>query len=292
MPKNKTMINNSNKIIAYQGIEGAYSHIATKSLFPNCQYKSYNHFEEVFAALLAGESDYAVLPIENSYAGRVSEIHNLLNQKSLYIIKEKFQKIEHHLCGIKGSSIEKIKTVYSHSQAIMQTNEFFKKYKNIKLENYINTAMAAKYVEETKDPTKAAICSKLSAELYGLEIIQNNIETSDKNYTVFIVLSKNKDDINFNIESETAITALLFSIRNIPGAIYRCLGGFATHRVNLIRFENYISFSKHDKAQFFICFYGKPNDSNVQHALEELNFFSDEIHLLGVYQEDPLRKGL
>lgn len=275
------------KKIAFQGIPGANSDIACIEFYPDCQAVPYGSFADVFKAVENDEVEYGMLPIENSYAGRVSEIHNLLQDGNNSIIAEHFIRIEHHLAGIKGAKIEDIKDVYSHPQALMQCRKHLGEFDFNQVE-HTNTAKAAQFVAKKQDKSKAAICSKLAAEIHGLEIIKNNLEDSgDDNFTIFIVIAKNPVDIE--PEKGKVITTMLFTVRNIPGAVYKALGGFATNGVNLVKWESYIPSGKSSQAKFFISIEGHPSQRNVALALEEVGFFSKSIKLLGVYYADKTR---
>lgn len=273
--------------IAFQGVPGANSDLACRQAYPYMDTKAFASFEDVFDAVEQGECALGMIPIENSQAGRVAEIHHLLPRKDVHIVGEYFQRIEHFLVAPKGASLKTVKTVYSHPQALMQCRKYIKKQK-YQTESYSNTALAAKHVAEWKDPTKAAICSRLAAELYGLEILGSNIEDSDENTTVFIAISKEPG--NPDPKKGTVITSLLFTIRNIPAALYKALGGFATNGVNLLKLESYIPGGKSSSAQFYVSFEGDPSERGVQLALEELGFFCKKVKVLGVYLADPARK--
>ena len=277
---------NSNNIIAFQGVSGANSDLACRQAYPYMDTKPYASFAEVFDAVEKGEAQLGMLPIENSQAGRVAEIHHILPRKDVHIVGEYFQRIEHFLAAPKGAVLDSLETVYSHPQALMQCHEFITSH-GLKEESYANTATAAKDIGTWNDPTKAAICSRLAAELYGLEILAENIEDADDNTTVFVAISK--EATHPDSAKGTIITSLLFTIRNIPAALYKALGGFATNGVNLLKLESYIPGGTSRSAQFFVSFEGNPDDRNVQLALEELGFFCRKVQVLGVYLADPER---
>lgn len=277
---------NSSNIIAFQGVSGANSDLACRQAYPYMDTKPYASFAEVFEAVEKGEVKLGMLPIENSQAGRVAEIHHILPHKNIHIVGEYFQRIEHFLAAPKEASLEDIKMVYSHPQALMQSHKFITEHK-FKEESYANTAIAAKDVAAWNDPTKAAICSRLAAELYDLKILAQNIEDADDNTTVFVAISKEAS--HPDASQGMVITSLLFTIRNIPAALYKALGGFATNGVNLLKLESYIPGGTSKSAQFFVSFEGDPADRNVQLALEELGFFCRKVQVLGVYLADPQR---
>jgi prephenate dehydratase len=275
------------KKIAFQGVKGANSDIACQKFYPDYEAVSCGSFADVFKAVESDEVEYGILPIENSYAGRVSEIHNLLQDGKNLIVAEHFMRVEHYLAGIKGAKLEDIKEVYSHPQALMQCRKHLSEFDFNQIE-HSNTAKAAQFVSEKQDKSKAAICSKIAAEIHDLEIIKSNLEDSgDENFTIFIVISKNAADID--PDNGKVITTMLFTVRNIPGAVYKALGGFATNGVNLLKWESYIPSGKSSQAKFFISIEGHPSQKNVALALEEVGFFSKNIKLLGVYYADPTR---
>lgn len=277
----------SPKIIAFQGTNGANSNLACLKFYPKYQAVAYQTFQEVFNAVENNEVEYGMIPLENSYAGRVSEIHDLLQKFDVSIVAEHFFLISHQLCGVKGSKIEDLKEVYSHPQALMQCQNNLQKL-NLNIVEYSNTAKAAEFVAKLGDKNKGAICSKLASELYGLDILQENVQDScNDNITIFIVISKNPPEIDYNLKP--ALTSLLFTIRNIPGSLYKALGGFATNGVSMVKLESYIPGGVSKQAKFFITIEGHPAQNNVALALEELGFFSKNVKLLGVFYADELR---
>ncbi len=275
----------SQKIIAFQGVEGAHSHLACRKSYPDHKTMPCPSFEAVFEAVREGKADIGMIPIENSYAGRVAEVHNILANTDLHIVGETFLRVSHHLLAPKGAKIEDIKEVHSHPQALMQCNKSLSALgvKTVKAEN---TAIAAKNIAEKNDKNAGALASELAAEVNGLEILKRNMEDSDTNLTIFITVSKEPLDPE---PSEKVITTLLFRIRNIPAALYKSLGGFATNNVNLLKLESYIPGGHSDNADFFISFQGHPKERRVQLAIEELGFFTRRVKLLGVYEGDAER---
>ncbi len=289
MPENK---NNSYKadadnIIAFMGIEGANSDLACRQAYPYMQSMSCDSFEDVFAAVVNGRAQLGMIPIENSQAGRVAEIHNLLPRSPVHIVGEYFQNIEHCLLAPKGAAVTDVKEVYSHPQALMQCRENLRKL-GLTAHSYSNTAQAAKDVALWNDRSKAAIASPLAAELYGLSILKPHLQDSDNNVTVFIVIAR--EPVDPDPAKERVITTLLYTIRNIPAALYKSLGGFATNGVNVVKLESYIpGGAKNESAQFFLSFEGHPNEKNVQRALDELGFYCKKVTVLGVYPADTKR---
>jgi prephenate dehydratase len=274
-------------IIAFMGVAGANADLACRQAFPYMETLPCASFDDVFVAVEKGKAELGIIPIENSQAGRVAEIHNILPHAKLHIVGEVFQRIEHHLVAVKGATLDTVKTVYSHPQALMQCSQNLKKL-GVKTETYSNTATAAKDVAEWKDPNKAAVASSLAAELYGLKILKKNIEDSDSNTTVFVTISREPADPD--PKKGAVLTTLLFAIRNIPAALYKALGGFATNGVNLQKIESYIPGGNSQSAQFFITFEGHPSQKPVQLALEELGFFCKSVRVIGVYHAAKERK--
>ena len=275
------------KSIAFQGTFGANSNLACQKFYPDFEAKAFSTFYDVFKAVESGEVLCGMIPLENSYAGRVSEIHDLLQSGHVSIVAEHFFSISHNLVGTKGAKIEDVKEVLSHPQALMQCQNNLRNLK-VKIGEFSNTAEAAKYVARQGDKSKAALCSKMAAELYGLEVIKENMQDSgNDNVTIFIVISKEQADVDPKISLVN--TALLFTIRNIPGALYKALGGFATNSVSMIKLESYIPGGASEQAKFFISIEGHPSQKNVALALEELGFFSKSVKLLGVYYADKSR---
>lgn len=275
----------SKNIIAFQGVLGAHSDLACRKAYPYMNTLPCPTFDAVFEAVESGKAELGMIPIENSYAGRVAEVHNILAQTNLHIVAEHFQAIEHQLLAPKGATLETIKEVYSIPIALMQCKKTLQKL-NLSTKAADNTAMAAKMVSEWNDKSKAAIASDLAGEIYGLQVLQRNMEDTPTNLTVFIVIGKEPIDPK---ESENVITTLLVTVRNMPAALYKSLGGFATNGINLVKLESYIPGGKSDNADFFISFQGHPKQRNVQFALEELGFFTRKVKLLGVYAADPER---
>jgi prephenate dehydratase len=271
----------SQNIIAFQGVSGAHSDLACRQAYPYMQTLACESFDAAFQAVEDGKAQYCLIPIGNTYAGRVAEIHNILPHTSLSIVGEYMSKIEHHLVAPKGASLDTIKEVYSHPQALMQCKENLNQL-GFEPKKYANTAFAARDVAQWNDPTKAALCSNLAQEIYGLEMIKENMQDSKTNATLFLTFSREPIDPDPEKE-EFIITSMLFTTRNIPAALYKSLGGFATNNVNLIKLESYIPEGESTEATFFISFQGSPMERKVQRAIEELGFFTKKTKLLGVY---------
>lgn len=278
--------------IAFMGVEGANADLACRQACPYMQTLPCPSFEDVFTAVAEGKAALGMIPIENSQAGRVAEIHNILPRSNLHIIGEFYQKIEHCLMAPKGAILEEITDIYSHPQALLQCRERLRALGK-PTHPYSNTAAAAKDVAEWKDKTKAAIASPLASELYGLSVLKPHFQDADDNVTVFIILAR--EPVDPEPEAGKILTSLLFTVRNLPGALYKALGGFATNGVNIIKLESYIPGGKtaggNNASQFFLSFEGHPREKSVQQALEELGFFTKKVRVLGVYPADPARFG-
>ena len=277
----------SNKLkIAFQGEKGAYSHLACSEVFPNVNATACSTFEEAFQ-LARDNSEYKiVIPIENSLAGRVPDIHYLIPKYKLQIHAEHFQKVTHNLLGIKGSKIEDIKTVRSHSQAIGQCNKMISKNK-LKPIISADTAGSAKFISEKKDKTESAIASELAAKIYGLEIIKTKVEDEPGNVTRFFIMGK--DTKHPENKNKKYITSCIFKLKSIPAALYKALGGFATNGVNLCKLESFSVKNTFDQVNFYIDIEGHIEDASLQKALEELGFHTQKLDVLGVYEAHQFR---
>jgi prephenate dehydratase len=279
----KSNLNN----VAFQGQFGAYSEMACKEVFPEMQTVPCENFEDAFDAVTNGTTKFAMIPIENSRAGRVADIHNLLKDSSLHIVKEYFYKVNHQLLGLEDAKIEDIVTVYSHNQALSQCRNFISKHELSPI-TMGDTAGAAAYIANNNDIKCAAIASSLAGKMHGLKTLSNNIQDSKNNITRFVVLSSESNDPNPN--DGLILTSCIFSLRNIAASLYKALGGFATNRVNILKLESYMLGESFTSAQFYIDIEGHPENPSVQLALEELGFFSKEVRILGVYKGDINRK--
>lgn len=275
------------KTIGFHGAEGANAHLACEAFYPGLKSVALSSFREVFEAVENGEVDLGMIPLENSYAGRVSEIHNLLHDSKVLIIAEHFFLVKHMLAGLKNSELADLKEVYSHPQALMQCQKNLRQLK-IKPHPLSSTSAAARFIADQSDKSKAAICSKVAAETNGLKILKENIQDDEDNFTIFVAISNHGIDPDLN--RGDIITTLLFTIRNIPGSLFKALGGFATNNVNIIKLESYIPGGFSNQAKFFISIEGHPNQKNVSNALEELGFFCKNVKLIGIYYADETRK--
>jgi len=276
-----------NKIkVAFQGEKGAYSHLACLEVFPNADAIACSTFEETFQ-LAKDNSEYKiVIPIENSLAGRVADIHYLIPKYKLQIHSEHFQKVTHNLLGIKGSKIKDIKTVRSHSQAIGQCNKMISENK-LKPIISADTAGSAKFISEKKDKTDSAIASELAAKIYSLEILKSNVEDESGNVTRFFIMGK--DSKHPEHKDEKYITSCIFKLKSIPAALYKALGGFATNGVNLCKLESFSVKNTFDQVNFYIDIEGHIEDPSLQKALEELGFHTQKLDILGVYEAHQFR---
>ena len=272
--------------VAFQGEMGAYSHLASKKVFPNSHVKACTTFEEVFE-LANKDPEYKIMiPIENTLAGRVADIHYLIPKHKLQIHAEHFQKIVHNLLGIKGAKIKDIKTVRSHAQAIGQCQKIILN-NNLTPIISADTAGSAKFISEKKDKSESAIASDLAAKIYNLEILKSNIEDEIENVTRFLIMSKNTTHPEF--KEKKYITSCIFKLKSIPAALYKALGGFATNGVNLCKLESFAVKNTFDQVNFYIDIEGHIEDPSLQKALEELDFHTQKLDILGVYEAHPYR---
>ena len=270
--------------ITYQGVPGAYSHIAAMNMFPNQEYISCETFELVMDLVQTKNADYAVIPVENSNAGRVSDVHFLLPKTNLFIINEYYLRVEHQLLGLKGAKLEDIAFAASHPQALAQCSEFLKQH-NIKPVARIDTAKSCESINSKNDKSKAAIASKLAAQLYDLDILASNIENSKNNTTRFLILAREyvvppkSDDI--------FITSFIFKVKSIPAALYKALGGFATNGININKIESYLLDGQFVSAQFYVEAECHPQTQAFKNAFDELAYFSEEgARVLGTYKKN------
>ena len=277
------------KTIVFQGELGANSHIACNEAYPSYTPVPCPTFEDALAAVANGKADLGMIPIENSVAGRVSDIHHLMPTAGLHIVAEHFLPIRNQLMAPKGATLKGLKTVESHIMALGQCRNTIRRL-GIKALVAADTAGAAKEVAERGDKTRAAIASRLAAEIYGLHILAENIEDASHATTRFIVLSRDKKYARRG--DGLVLTTFVFEVRNIPAALYKALGGFATNRVNMTKLESYMIEGNFFATQFYADVEGHPDDPNLKLALEELAFFSKELTILGVYPAHPLRAKL
>lgn len=275
-----------NRRITFQGEPGANSHIACREVFPDFEAVPCATFEDAFAGVENGLADYAMIPIENSVAGRVADIHHLMPHSSLTIVGEHFLPLSHQLMAVKGASLATLRSVQSHVMALGQCR---KAIRTLSLTAVIgaDTAGSAREIAEAGDPTRAAIASRLAAEIYGLDILAENIEDEAHNTTRFIILARGGEWAPAG--PAPVVTTFVFRVRNVPAALYKALGGFATNGVNMTKLESYQLDGQFTATQFYADVEGHPDDRPVRLALEELAFFSREMRILGVYPAHPYR---
>jgi len=279
----------SNMTIAYQGEPGANSHIACVEKFPDHKALACPTFEDAFSAISDGTAALGMIPVENSLAGRVADIHHLMPDSGLYIVGEHFLRIRHQLLGTASAGLETIKEVCSHTMALGQCRAIIREL-NLKPVVTADTAGAAREIAVTDDPSRAAIASALAGEIYGLKMLRENIEDAEHNTTRFLILSREPDDAE--PEDEPVITSFVFRVRNVPAALYKAMGGFATNSVNMIKLESYQLEGSFNATQFYADVEGHPSSRNVRLALEELDFFTSYLRILGVYKTSPFRAEL
>ena len=272
--------------IAFQGEKGAYSHLACLEVFPKIEATTCSTFEEVFQLASDNANYKIVIPIENSLAGRVADIHYLIPKYKLQIHAEHFQKVRHNMLGIKGTKIKDIKTVRSHSQAIGQCRKLISEY-NLKPIISADTAGSAKFISEKGDKSESAIASALAAKIYNLEILKSNIEDEYGNVTRFFIMGKESN--HPELKDKKYITSCIFKLKSIPAALYKALGGFATNGVNLCKLESFSVKNTFDQVNFYIDIEGHIEDPSLQKALEELGFHTQKLDILGVYEAHQFR---
>jgi len=275
-------------VIAFQGAPGAYSDMACRAAYPDMTPLACATFEGAFAAVLENRAALAMIPVENSTAGRVADNHHLLPESGLHIVAEHFQKVDHQLLAPKGASLDTIKNVRSHEQALAQCRIFLRDH-GLTPAIHPDTAGAAAEVALIGDVSQAAIASSLAAEIYGLEVLKSDIHDAAHNVTRFLAMSR--DPVDPDPSKGLVVTTFVFRVRSVPAALYKSLGGFATNGVNLTKLESYILDGRFTVAQFYADIEGHPDERLVRLALEELSFFSREVKVLGVYQASPFRLG-
>ena len=274
--------------IGIQGELGAYSHIAANKLYPNAEIKTCATFEETFKEAFQDENCKIIIPIENSLAGRVADIHYLLPKYKLQIHGEYFLNVEHNLLCKPEATLDDIQYVRSHAQAIGQCQNIINK-KNFKSIISADTAGSAKDLAVGDDKTIAAIASELSAKIYKLKILEKNIEDEKGNVTRFLIMGKNVEQPEFK-EEKKYITSCIFKLKSEPSALYKCLGGFATNQVNLTKLESFSVKNTFDQANFYLDLEGHLEQSGIKKAMEELGFHTETLDILGVYESSTFRQ--
>lgn len=273
-------------IIVYQGEPGAYSHVACQTYFPDMRPVACLSFSQAFAKVRAGEAQLAMIPVENTVAGRVSDVYHLLPEGGIYITGEHYLPVHHQLLGVPGSKLGDIKTVRSHPMALGQVRKRLESL-SITPQNDVDTAGAARAVAELGDKSVGAVASTLAGRTYGLEVLAKDIEDAAHNTTRFIVLSNTP--LRIAQGSEPVVTSFVFKVRNVPSALYKALGGFATNGLNMTKLESYMVDGSFWATQFYADVEGHPDDDAMKHAMDELYFFSDTVLMLGTYPAHQAR---
>jgi len=273
-------------VVSYQGEPGAFSSQAALQVFPDCELLPCRTFEDALAAVSDGAARYGMIPIDNSIAGRVADIHHLLPRSGLHIIGEHFLPIRFHLMAVEGATLATLQTVQSHIHALGQCRKIIRKL-GLKAEVAADTAGSARQVAEAGDMTRAAIAPHIAAEVYGLKILMEDIEDEKHNTTRFVVLSKYPEFARQG--AGKTVTTLIFQVRNLPAALYKALGGFATNGVNMTKLESYMVDGHFSATMFYSDVEGHPDDPALKRALDELAFFSKELKILGVYPAHAFR---
>lgn len=274
-------------IVAFQGELGANSDLACRTVFAQARTLPCRSFEDAFDAVAQGAADRAVIALENTIAGRVADVHHLMPRSGLYIVAEHFQPIRHQLLAPHGASLATVRTVYSHIQALQQCRETLRRM-GLTPVTHLDTAGAAADVARENNLSQAALASPLAAELYGLQSLAEDLSDESGNTTRFVILSR-EPEIPFP-ESGPCVTSFVFRVRNVPAALYKALGCFATNGINLSKLESYMVGSRFTAAEFYADADGHPEERPMQLALEELAFFSQEIRILGTYPASPWRR--
>jgi prephenate dehydratase len=276
------------RTIAFQGVPGAYSDLACRTAYPDLASLPCPTFEEAFAAVHEQRAALAMIPIDNSVAGRVADIHHLLPDSGLHIIGEHFQSVVHHLLAPKGATLTGLKTVHSHIHALPQCRRLIAEL-GLKAIVHADTAGAAADVAARGDPSEAAIASELAGKIHGLVSLRADVADHANNTTRFVVMRREPFDPD--PKDGPVITSFVFRVRSVPAALYKALGGFATNGINITKLESYIVDGSFTVAQFYADIDGHPDQRPVRLALEELSFFSREVRILGVYPASPFRHG-
>ncbi|MEK9946812.1 MAG: prephenate dehydratase [Alphaproteobacteria bacterium] len=276
----------ADQLIAFQGHPGAYSHLACREAYPDLEAMPCESFEDAFEAVKSGRAHLAMIPIENSVAGRVADIHTLMPDSGLFIVAEHFQRVNHCLLTVPGSTVSDLKAVHSHIQALSQCRNLIRDL-GISAEIEADTAGSAKDVAARADKAHAAIASDLAGEIYGLDVLRRDIEDADHNTTRFVVLSRTAR--RPSPDDGPCMTSFVFQVRNVPSALYKAMGGFATNNVNMTKLESYQVGGSFNATQFYADVEGHADDKNVSLALEELHFFTSKLKILGVYPAHPFR---
>lgn len=277
----------STNIIAYQGHQGAYSHLSCRHVHPEMDAFACKSFADAMFMVERGEAQLAMIPLENSTAGRVEEIYRLMPKTQLHIISEHFEPVNHCLLAKPGTQLSDLKTVSSHPQALAQCDGNIKALDMTPIAS-LDTAGAAEALANSSESGHAAIASSLAAELYGLEVLKDNFQDKQGNTTRFILLSK-EGHMPALEAGITFMTTIMFTVRNMPAALYKALGGFATNGVNMVKLESYMASDTMQAASFHLDVEGHPHQKSMQYALQELDFFAKEVRIIGTYPAHPFR---
>ena len=280
------MSTSSSARIAFQGELGAYSHEACRVARPDMTPVPCATFEDAIEAVRSGKAELAMLPVENSTYGRVADIHSLLPKSGLHIIEEAFVRVHINLLAVPGTPIEDVKSAMSHTVLLGQCKAFLAKH-GISRVTGADTAGSAKEIAETGEPSMAALASELAGEIYGLDLLARHIEDEGNNTTRFLLMSPEADHARRG--DHGMITSFVFEVRNIPAALYKAMGGFATNGINMTKLESYMVGGSFTATQFYADIEGHPDDPGVRRALEELDYFTNMVEILGVYPADPGR---
>jgi prephenate dehydratase len=275
------------KSIAFQGDIGANSDLACRRVYPDFTPLPCTTFEDMFAAVREGRATLAMVPIDNSVAGRVADIHHLLPESGLHIIGEHFQRVEHQLLAVKGAALAELKYVHSHVHALNQCRNTIQSL-GLTPMVHVDTAAAAREIAKRGEKAHAAIASELAGEIYGLDCLRPNMEDAEHNTTRFLIMAREPKEAP--ADSGDVVTSFVFRVRNVPAALYKALGGFSTNGINMTKLESYMVGGGFIAAQFYAEVDGHPSHTNMRLALEELDFFSREVRILGVYPAHPFRK--
>jgi prephenate dehydratase len=273
------------KKIAFQGANGAYSDLACRTVFPGVETLPCTSFDDAFSAVESGAADLAMIPVDNTIAGRVADVHHLMPNRELFIIGEHFQPIRHCLLGLKGAQKDKIEHVHSHVHAIPQCRKRLQEL-GVRSHVHADTAGAAQEVAQRGDMAHAAIASELAAEIYGLDILEGDLQDADHNTTRFLILSPEPE---IPEEHDNVVTSLIFEVRNIPAALYKALGGFATNGLGFTKLESYVD-PQFQSAMFYCDIEGHPESEPFKLALEELGFYAANVKFLGAYESHAFRE--
>ncbi len=276
------------KRVAFQGEPGAYANLAAREAVPNAAAIPYPSFEDAIEAVRSGACDLCIIPVENSLMGRIADIHHLLPDSGLHIVGEQFLPIHHQLLGLKTATLDGVTAIYSQVHALAQARNIIRQRKLV-AHNWYDTAGAAKHVAELKDPTASALASSLAGELYGLKILAHDVEDEHHNTTRFLIMAREPEQAP---NTGKVVTSFVFRVKNVPAALYKAMGGFATNGVNMTKLESYQLGGSFNATQFYADIQGHPDDPAVARALDELRFFTSKLVIMGVYPAHSAREDM